>query len=248
MSLVKKSLAKTASVVPSSTETHAPTAALEVAQANAPVTENEQKEYPFFVAAIESDLAQLKTFTDIADKASYKSEALKRNDYLGYIKRYRLSGQNHHNTVLAWVFIWLVDLKRWDDVLELLPLMVEQKQPLPTVFNTKHWPAFVIDQLYDDANYYLSQSEQAGLFTISLVLHRLITTVKNQDWTGLEVVGGKLYAMAAKVDASLHNYGFAAAFAEQALAINEGAGVKGLLKDLQKLLKQSEPEQAVDAD
>lgn len=248
MSLVKKSLAKTASVVPSSTETHAPTAAIDVVQANAPVTENEQKEYPFFVAAIESDLAQLKTFTDIADKASYKSEALKRNDYLGYIKRYRLSGQNHHNTVLAWVFIWLVDLKRWDDVLELLPLMVEQKQPLPTVFNTKHWPAFVTDQLYDDANYYLSQSEQAGLFTISFVLHRLITTVKNQDWTGLEVVGGKLYAMAAKVDASIHNYGFAAAFAEQALAINEGAGVKGLLKDLQKLLKQSEPEQAVDAD
>lgn len=248
MSLVKKSLAKTASVVPSSTETHAPTAADDTVQANAPATNNEQKEYPFFVAAIESDLAQLKTFTDIADKASYKSEALKRNDYLGYIKRYRLSDQNHHNKVLAWVFIWLVDLKRWDAVLELLPLMVEQKQPLPTVFNTKHWPAFVIDQLYDDANYYLSQSKANGLFDISFVLHRLISIVKDQDWTGLEVVGGKLYAMTAKVDASIHNYGFAAAFAEQALAINDGAGVKGLLKDLQKLLKQSEPEQAADAD
>ena len=248
MSLVKKSLAKTASSVLSSTETHAPTAAVDTVQANAPATNNEQKEYPFFVAAIESDLAQLKTFTDIADKASYKSEALKRNDYLGYIKRYRLSDQNHHNKVLAWVFIWLVDLKRWDAVLELLPLMVEQKQPLPTVFNTKHWPAFVIDQLYDDASYYLSQSKANGLFDISFVLHRLISIVKDQDWTGLEVVGGKLYAMTAKVDASIHNYGFAAAFAEQALAINDGAGVKGLLKDLQKLLKQSEPEQAVDAD
>lgn len=247
MSLVKKSLAQSASVVLASTETNAPTAAVDNVQANAPATDNEQKEYPFFVAAIESDLAQLKTFTDIADKASYKSEALKRNDYLGYIKRYRLSDQNHHNTVLAWVFIWLVDLKRWDAVLELLPLMVEQKQPLPTVFNTKHWPAFVIDQLYDDANYYLSQSKANGLFDISFVLHRLISIVKDQDWTGLEVVGGKLYAIAAKVDASIHNYGFAAAFAEQALAINDGAGVKGLLKDLQKLLKQSEPEKAVKA-
>ena len=248
MSLVKKSLAKTASSVLSSTETHAPTAAVDAAQVNAPVTNNEQKEYPFFVAAIESDLAQLKTFTDIADKASYKSEALKRNDYLGYIKRYRLSDQNHHNKVLAWVFIWLVDLKRWDAVLELLPLMVEQKQPLPTVFNTKHWPAFVIDQLYDDANYYLSQSKANGLFDISFVLHRLISIVKDQNWTGLEVVGGKLYAIAAKVDASIHNYGFAAAFAEQAQEINDKAGVKTLLKDLQKLLKQSEPEQAADAD
>lgn len=248
MSLVKKSLAKTASVVPTSTEINAPTAAVDAVQANAPVTDNEQKEYPFFVAAIESDLAQLKTFTDIVDKASYKSEALKRNDYLSYIKRYRLSDQNHHNKVLAWVFIWLVDLKRWDAVLELLPLMVEQKQPLPTVFNTKHWPAFVIDQLYDDANFYLSESKYDGLFEISFVLHRLISIVKDQDWTGLEVVGGKLYAIAAKVDASIHNYGFAAAFAEQAQEINDKAGVKTLLKDLQKLLKQSEPEKAVVAD
>ncbi|WOC25864.1 phage terminase small subunit [Pseudoalteromonas sp. N1230-9] len=248
MSLVKKSLAKTASSVPNSTDTKAPTAAVEAVQANTPVTDNEQKEYPFFVAAIESDLAQLKTFSDIADKASYKSEALKRNDYLGYINRYRLSGQNHPNTVLAWVFIWLVDLKRWDAVLELLPLMIEQKQPLPTVFNTKHWPAFVIDQLYDDANFYLSESKHDGLFEISFVLHRLINIVKSQNWTGLEVVGGKLYAITAKVDASLHNYGFAAIFAEQAQAINDKAGVKTLLKDLQKLLKQSEPEKAADAD
>ncbi|TMS93657.1 terminase, partial [Pseudoalteromonas sp. S979] len=106
---------------------------------------------------IESDLAQLKTITEISDTASYKSEALHRNDYLGYINRYRLSGQNHHNKVLSWVFIWLVELKGWNAVLEIVPLMNEQKQPLPTVFNTKHWPALVIDKLYDDANYYLRE-------------------------------------------------------------------------------------------
>jgi len=76
MSLVKKSLAKAVSSVPSSTENQAPTAAATATQANAPANNTEQNEYPFFAAAIESDLAQLKTFTDIADKASYKSEAL----------------------------------------------------------------------------------------------------------------------------------------------------------------------------
>ena len=237
MSLVKKSLAKAVSSVPSSTEKQAPTAAVTAAQAKASANNNEQNEYPFFAAAIESDLAQLKTFTDIADKASYKSEALKRNDYLGYINRYRLSGKNHHNTVLPWVFIWLVDLKRWDAVIDLLPLMIEQKQPLPTVFNTKHWPAFVIDQLYDDANYYLTESKLQGLFDISYVLRGLINTVKNQDWNGLEVVGGKLYAIAAKVDAAQHNYGNALLFAEQAQAINDKAGVKGLVDKLTKQLK-----------
>lgn len=237
MSLVKKSLAKAVSSVPTSTEKQAPTAVATATQANAPANNTEQNEYPFFAAAIESDLAQLKTFTDISDKASYKSEALERNDYLGYINRYRLSGQNHHNKVLAWVFIWLVDLKRWDAVLELLPLLIEQKQSLPTVFNTKHWAAFVIDQLYDDANYYLSESKQQGLFDISYVLRSLINTVKKQDWSGLEVVGGKLYAIAAKVDAAQHNYGNALLFAEHAQAVNDKAGVKGLVDKLTKQLK-----------
>lgn len=243
MSLVKKSLAKAVSSVPSSTEKQAPTAAATATQANAPASNNEQNEYPFYAAAIESDLAQLKTFTDISDKASYKSEALQRNDYLGYINRYRLSGQNHHNKVLAWVFIWLVDLKRWDAVLELLPLMIEQKQPLPTVFNTKHWPAFVIDQLYDDANYYLAQSNMEGLDYIGFRLQCLIYVVKKQDWTGLEVVGGKLYAIAAKVNKAQHNLGNALYFAEMAQATNDKAGVKTMIKELQKLFKPAEPEQ-----
>ncbi|ATC93499.1 phage terminase small subunit [Pseudoalteromonas tunicata] len=243
MSLVKKSLAKAVSSVPNSTEKQAPTAAATATQANAPANNTEQSEYPFFAAAIESDLAQLKTFTDISDKASYKSEAIKRNDYLGYINRYRLSGQNHHNKVLAWVFIWLVDLKRWDAVLELLPLMIEQKQPLPTVFNTKHWPAFVIDQLYDDANYYLSESKMQGLYDIGFTLRRLIYVVKNQDWSGLEVVGGKLYSIAAKVHKAQLNLGNALYFAEMAQAINDKAGVKTMLKELQKMIKPAEPDQ-----
>ncbi|WKD23608.1 phage terminase small subunit [Pseudoalteromonas sp. KG3] len=242
MSLFKKSLAK-AKAVPTSTENKAPTAAANATQANAPATVNKQTEYQLYAAAIESDLAQLKTFADISDKATYKSEVLERQDYLGYINQYRLNGQNHHNKVLAWVFIWLVDLKRWDAVMDLLPLMIEQKQPLPTVFNTKHWAAFVIDQLYDDANYYLAESHQQGLYDIGFTLRRLIFVVKNQDWAGLEVVGGKLYAIAAKVNKAQLNLGSALYFAKIAQSINDKAGVKTLLKELQKMIKPAEPEQ-----
>nr|WP_231388451.1 phage terminase small subunit [Pseudoalteromonas sp. S8-8] len=188
-------------------------------------------------------MAQLKTFADISDKATYKSEALERQGYLAYINQYRLSEQSHHNKVLAWVFIWLVDLKRWDAVMDLLPLMIEQKQPLPTVFNTKHWAAFVIDQLYDDANYYLAESQQQGLYDIGFTLRRLIFVVKNQDWSGLEVVGGKLYAIAAKVNKAQLNLGNAIYFAKIAQSINDKAGVKTLIKELQKMIKPAEPEQ-----
>ena len=67
MSLVKKSLAKAASSVPTSTDKasangqrHQPLKPTR----QPPITE--QTEYPLFAAAIESDLAQLKTFTDIS--------------------------------------------------------------------------------------------------------------------------------------------------------------------------------------
>ncbi len=243
MSLVKKALAKAAAQkgaeqADSKPAAHsAPQSAPTSAPAAAVITDDGPSRYEFFKAAMESDLNQLKTFDDIADKASYKSEALERNEYLPYIKEYQLSGQHFPNVVLQWVFIWLVDLKRWDAVLELLPMMVEQKQPLPTVFNTKHWPTFLIDQLYDEGSYHLSKGadsvKQSG---IAGVFHRLIAQVKTQDWSGIELIGGKLYVMAAKLENSLFNFGYALGFALEAQRINEQAGVKGLAKEIAKKL------------
>ena len=247
MSLVKKALAKAAAQKQAQQEADNKAAPVNStpapdspAQDKQVVADDGPSRYEFFKAAIESDLGQLKTIDDVADKASYKSEALERNEYLAYISEYRLSGQNFPNTVLAWVFIWLVDLKRWDAVLELLPLMVEQKQPLPTAFNTKHWPTFLIDQLYDEGNYYLNKGAEAVSDSgIALVMHRLIAQLLTQDWSGSEVVGGKLYAMAAKLEQSQHNLGYALQFAVQATLINDGAGVKKLARDVAKQLNVS---------
>ena len=189
ISLVKRALAKSNSEVPTSTVN-------ESAPKHVQTNENKQTEYAFFKAAINSDLAQLKTFGDISDKADFKAKAIERNDYLGYINQYRLSGDNHPNQVLAWMFIWLVDLKRWAQAIELLPLLIEQKQPLPKQFNTKHWPTFLIDQLYDDANWYLqTESTVDELAKIAFVLHQVIDATQHQDWAGSEIAGGKLYAI-----------------------------------------------------
>ena len=232
MSLVKRALAKSKSEVPTSTVgENAPT---KVNQ-----SENKQTEYAFFKAAIKSDLAQLKTFGDICDKADYKAKAIEKNDYLGYINQYRLSGDNHSNQVLAWMFIWLVDLKRWAQAIELLPLLIEQKQPLPKQFKTKHWPTFLIDQLYDEANWFLQNKCKAeDIANIALVLQRVIEVTKHQDWTSFEVAGGKLYAIATKVEYSIHNYGNALRFGQLAQAINDKAGVKTLVAKLQKQLQR----------
>ena len=56
-------------------------------------------------------------------------------------------------------------------------------------------------------------------------------------------MGGKLYAIAAKVNKAQLNPGNALYFAEMAQSINDKAGVKTLLKELQKMIKPAEPEQ-----
>lgn len=232
MSLVKRALAKAKGEVPTSIKSSAP------ATSKAQNRKSEHTEYAFFKAAIDSDLAQLKTFGDISDKADYKAKAIEKNDYIGYLNQYRLSGDNHPNLVLAWVFIWLVDLKRWSQAIELLPLLIEQKQPLPKQFNTKHWPTFLIDQLYDDANWYLQNSCTADeLASMAFTLQRVIHATRNQDWTGSEIAGGKLYAIATKIEATLHNNGNAIRFGKIAQQINEKAGVKTLVEKLEKNLK-----------
>lgn len=228
MSLVKRNLAKQNNVAPTST-----------VKANAPKMEqngnNMQTEYALFKAAINSDLAQLKTFGDISDKADYKAQALRRNEYVEYINKYRLSGDNHPNLVLAWVFIWLVDLKRWSQAIDLLPLLIEQKQPLPKQFNTKHWPTFLIDQLYDDANWHLQNPKKPDdIINITFVLHRVIHATKHQEWIGSEIAGGKLYAIATKLEAAQHNYGNALRLGQIAQHINDKAGVKTLVAKLEK--------------
>ncbi|MBD1582792.1 phage terminase small subunit [Pseudoalteromonas sp. S16_S37] len=233
MSLVQRALnkAKTNSEVPKSKPKQAQVQEQSKAQNNI----DTQTEYALFKAAMTSDLAQLKTFSDISDKADYKAKAIEKNDYLGFLTQYRLRGDNYPNMVLAWVFVWLVDLKRWNQAIELLPLLIEQKQPLPTVFSTKHWPTFLIDQLYDDANYYLQNScTKNDLANMAFTLQQVIHATRHQNWEGSEIAGGKLYAIATKLEATQHNYGNAVRFGKIAQQINEKAGVKTLIEKIEK--------------
>jgi hypothetical protein len=66
------------------------------------------------------------------------------------------------------------------------------------------------------------------------VLQRVIEVTKHQDWTSFEVAGGKLFAIATKVEYSMHNYGNALRFGQLAQAINDKAGVKTLVAKLEK--------------
>ena len=202
-------------------------------------------EFDFFKAAMESDLAQLKKFSDVADKANYKAKAFDVNDYMGYLRRYQESGAEHPNMVFAWSVIWLVDLGHWKTALEFLPLLISQGQHLPTAFNTKDWPTFFVDQLYDEGAKHLAVGRDDIERSQVMVLFELfITLLETAKWPVNELIGGKLYAMAAKLEHTTFNLGNAYTYCAKAMLVNDKAGVKKLMKEIATVIGKEIPELA----
>jgi hypothetical protein len=178
--------------------------------------------------AMEADLGQLKTFSEIEKKAEYKSDALKVNEYLAYLETYRKSGANHPNIILAWVFIWLVDLQRWEQALKWLPLLIEQNQPLPKRFKREHWGELVIDELYDLGKAQLENEliSQDDLRHAISYFNAVINQFDEGQWQINKVCQGKIFAMAGKLEQKNLNDGNALFNYLKAQKLNDGAGVK----------------------
>ncbi|MDO6426230.1 phage terminase small subunit [Thalassotalea sp. 1_MG-2023] len=238
MSIVKKALArKAASKARQQGATIAQTQAVENNKPESDISNQVKAEFDMQKIGMEADLAQLKQFSTIEEKDQYKSEALKNNNHLEYVEKYVASGGNHPNIILAWVFIWLIDLKRWTKALELLPLMVSQQQPLPTVFNTKHWGVFVADQLYTEGALQLEKGLKSIEQTqITQQFIRFIALIEQQKYDLGDIVGGKVYAMAGKLEQVQHNYGNALKHYVTATSLNDKAGVKKSARDIAKNL------------
>jgi hypothetical protein len=194
-------------------------------------------EFDFFKVAMESDLAQLKKFSDIADKSDYKAKAIEQHQYLDYLRRYQAEGANHPNVVFAWVVIWLVDLGHWKTALDFLPLLVEQQQHLPTAFNTKDWPTFFVDQLYDEGAKHLAKGRDAiERSQVMQLFDQFVQLSDNAKWPLSELIGGKLYAMAAKLEFTVFNLGNAYTYCLKATAVNDKAGVKKMAREIAKTI------------
>ncbi|WP_299002325.1 phage terminase small subunit [uncultured Shewanella sp.] len=197
----------------------------------------EQAQFEIMKAAIDADLAQLKTFNTLEDKAEYKRDAIKQNGYLAYCEHYLQSGANHPNIILAWVFIWLIDLQRYTEAFTFLPLLISQGQKLPTRFKTTHWGEFVIDQIYDVAVDKLSKTDEISpedLFNITEHVSTLTRFFNEQAWSLNPIVSGKLFAVAGKLEQQQHNYGRALNHYQHATLLNDGAGVKKTARELAK--------------
>ena len=246
MSLVKRHLQKHAQTPGAAAGTEQPKQTAEVEAKRSEL----MQAFDHLKAVLETDLGQLKTFNNIKEKSNYKQKVLSKNGYLQYVQAYIKSGANHPNTVLVWVFIWLVDLKSWASAFELLPTLIKQQQKLPKRFNTPTFPIFLGDYLYDNGNELLS----AGIKDIKRTdirywLRKFVEIAEGEHWldasiqTSQEIDGqavsqvsqiilGKVYAMLGKLELACHNKGYALDYFISAQKTNEAAGVKTLRNKL----------------
>jgi len=204
-------------------------------------------ELELFNASIDANLSQLKKFLTLEEKDKFKAEAIEKDEYIDYVDRYLASGEHYPNKAFTWIFIWLVDLGHWQQVLNYLPHLITQQQHLPKVFNTKEWTTFLIDQLYDAGSKELQEQQKINERTpevlsksqIINVFNSLIAFVEKEKPVVNDVVLGKLYTMAAKLEYVHFNLGNSLNLCLKATKTNDKAGVKKLAKDIAKNINKN---------
>ena len=114
MSLVKRNIAKalaakskksaSAPTATESTVNNSAKAVIATSQNNDVARDKIMKAFDMYQIGIESDLAQLKQFSDLEQKHQYKREALANNGYLEYIEEYQKCGAKPH-----WITVPVID-------------------------------------------------------------------------------------------------------------------------------------------
>lgn len=196
-----------------------------------------QQRFDTLKEVLNVDLAHLKAFETIDDKLAYKSSVLDKNGYFSFVHDYVKSGANFSNVILVWCVIWLVDLKRFSDALQLLPTLISQSQKLPTMFKTKNWLDFVGDYLYDHATTILLKGREAiENDDIRELLRNYLALCEEHEKHVHKIVHGKVYAVLCKLEFECKNMGYARNYGVKAELINdEGAGVKKFAREAAKL-------------
>jgi hypothetical protein len=187
---------------------------------------------PHYQAALEIDLAKIKTENTLEGKARIK-EALLPN-YLDFVGHYVDNGDNYPNDVAVQVMIWLLDTGDIEKGLNLALHLLKQNQKMPARFD-RDMPTFLADFFYDWAGEELKADR-----CVSPYLDVLVATAENEQWPMHPLCYSKLYAILAKHKERSGDYAEGVALCDKAEAINpEKAGVKGLKERMQKRLQST---------
>lgn len=106
---------------------------------------NAQKHLKLMESALAVDLERISRIDSREQRQLLKRDELLPK-YLEYVQRYRESGLNYPNPVLAYVLVWLFDTAQFEQGMELATFAMAQGQELPFDRNI---PTFVADEVID---------------------------------------------------------------------------------------------------
>ena len=173
-----------------------------------------------FKAAMDTDIARIKTAKKLEDKTRLKTELLP--SYLEFVKDYMSNGHDYPNSVAVQVMIWLFDTGDIEQGLELgLYLDFIDNQVMPAWFK-RDLISFISDAVYDWAKEQLDNKQTASPYLDNLVDH-----IKASEHDLHPAVVSKNLAMLAKHCEREEKFAECVELCERAEAVNpEGAGVK----------------------
>lgn len=189
---------------------------------------NARKHLKLMKDALAGDLERISAINSREQRQMLKRDELLPK-YLEYVQRYRESGLNFPNPVLAYVLVWLFDTEQFTQGLELADFGMSQGQALPERFD-RDIPTFVADAVIDwaEAEFKARRSPEPY---VSNLLPRV-----DGEWQLFERIPARYHKLLGLIALNRQDWPVAIAHFERAEALYESIGVGTRLNDCRRAL------------
>ena len=197
---------------------------------------NAQKHLKLMEASLAADLERISQIDSREQRQQLKRDELLPK-YLDYVQRYRESGLNYANPVLAHVLVWLFDTAQFEQGLELATFAMEQGQKLPERFD-RNIQTFVADEVIEwaEAEYKAKRSPEP-------YVSNLLPLVDG-EWQLFERIPARYHKVLGILAMDEKEWAKAIAHFERATALYAEIGVNTRLEGARKALRKQQAEGA----
>jgi len=193
---------------------------------------NARKHLKLMEDALAGDLERISAINSREQRQMLKRDELLPK-YLEYVQRYRESGLNFPNPVLAYVLVWLFDTEQFTQGLELADFAMSQGQALPERFD-RDIPTFVADAVIDwaEAEFKARRSPEPY---VSNLLPRV-----DGEWQLFERIPARYHKLLGLIALNRQDWPVAIAHFERAEQLYESIGVGTRLNDCRRALVKAQ--------
>ncbi len=198
---------------------------------------NAQKHLKLMEAALAVDLERLSNIKSLETRQQLKRDELLPK-YMDYVERYRDSGLNHPNPILAQVVVWLFDTTQFELGLEVAQFAMAQNQEMPARFKRRDVQTFVADSVIDWA-----EAEHKAKHSPEPYLSDLLPFVDG-EWDLFENITARYHKLIGILAIDAKDWAKAITHFERAVELYPEIGVGTRLSGARKALEKEQREPA----